>query len=112
MKRGEVWWGSLPEPDGSGPGHRRPVLVLQANTFNESAIATVVIAVITSNSALARARGNVRIGRAASGLPLPSVVNVSQIHTLDKDRLTERVKALSADAMSAVDQGVKLVLGL
>jgi mRNA interferase MazF len=88
------------------------VLIVQSNPFNESAIATVIVAIVTSNLALAQARGNLRIGRAQSSLPRASVVNVSQIHTLDKRRLTERVKALPADLMARVDEGIKLVLGL
>jgi len=71
MRRGEIWWATLPEPVGSGPGMRRPVLVIQANPFNESRIATVIIAVITSNLALAEAPGNVRLGKGDSGLPKP-----------------------------------------
>lgn len=112
MRRGEIWWGSLPAPDGSGPGLRHPVLILQSNPFNDSAIATVIIAVITSNVALARAHGNVRLSRAESGLPKVSVVNVSQMYTLDKRRLAECVKALPPQIMERVDEGVKLVLGL
>jgi mRNA interferase MazF len=99
MRRGEVWWASLPTPDGSGPGLRRPVLILQSNPFNESAIGTVVVGILTSNLALAQARGNVRVSRAHSGLPKVSVINVSQIFTVDKRRLTERVKALSPDPL-------------
>jgi mRNA interferase MazF len=91
---------------------RRPVLVVQSNPFNESQIATVIIAIITSNLALAHARGNVRVSRTQSGLPKVSVVNVSQMYTLDKRRLTERVKALPPALMQRVDEGVKLVLGL
>ena len=112
MKRGEVWWSELPDPVGSGPGFRRPVLVVQSNPFNASRIATVVVAVITSNLALAEAPGNVRIGRAQSGLPQPSVVNVSQLITLDRTVLSRKVKALPAEAMREVDSGIKLVLGL
>ncbi len=112
MRRGEVWWASLPAPDGSGPGMRRPVLVVQSDPFNESQIATVVVAVITSNLALAQARGNVRVGRTQSGLLKVSVVNVSQIYTVDKRRLTERVKALPPHVMQRVDEGVKLALGV
>jgi len=107
MRRGELWWASLPLPAG-----RRPVVVVQSNPFNESAIGTVVVALVTSNLGLARARGNLRISRAQSGLPKASVINVSQIHTIDKDRLTERLKALPADVMAQVDEGIKLVLGL
>lgn len=112
MRRGEVWWASLPVPDGSGPGLRRPVLIIQSNPFNESRIATVVVAVITSNLGLLQAHGNVRLSRSDSGLSKPSVVNVSQVFTVDKRRLTERVTALSPQIMSRVDEGVRLVLGL
>ena len=112
MRRGEIWWASLPSPNGSGPGLRRPVLVVQSNPFNESQIATIVVVVITSNLALNEARGNVRVSRAQSGLPKVSVVNVSQIYTVDRRRLTERVKSLPPQVMPRVDDGVKLVLGL
>jgi len=91
---------------------RRPVLVIQSNPFNESRIATIVVVVITSNLTLAQARGNIRVNRTHSGLPKVSVVNVSQIYTLDKRRLTERVKALPPDVMGRVEEGLKLVLGL
>lgn len=112
MKRGEVWWASLPAPTGSGPGSRRPVLVVQSNPFNASRIATVVVAVITSNLTLAMAPGNVRLGKVESGLSKASVVNVSQVITIDRALLGKRVQALPGDAMGAVDEGLKLVLGL
>ena len=112
MKRGEVWWASLPEPTGSGPGFRRPVLVVQSNPFNQSRINTVVIAVVTSNLALAEAPGNVRLAKTEAGLPKSSVVNVSQVLTIDRELLTLRVKALSSRAMQRVDEGLRLVLGL
>lgn len=112
MKRGEVWWASLPAPTGSGPGFRRPVLVVQSNPFNQSRIATVVVAVITSNLALAEAPGNVRIGRTESGLSRASVVNVSQLVTLDRQLLTEKIRGLPAGTMQQVDDGLRLVLGL
>ncbi len=112
MKRGEIWWASLPSPVGSGPGFKRPVLVIQANSFNSSKIATVVVAVITSNLALAEAPGNLRIAKSDSGLPQPSVVNVSQIITIDKLVLRAKVKALPSSAMGTVDEGIRLVLAL
>jgi mRNA interferase MazF len=112
MKRGEIWWASLPGPVGSGPGYKRPVLVVQSNPFNASRIATVVVAIVTSNLALAEAPGNVRIGKAESGLPQVSVVNVSQLVTLDRSVLTAKVKSLAGAAMEKVDSGLKLVLGL
>lgn len=112
MKRGEIWWAALPAPSGSGPGFRRPVLVIQSNPFNESRISTTVVATITSNLALAEAPGNVRIGRAESGLAKPSVVNVSQVVTVDRAILTDKVRALPAAIMGRVDNGLRLVLAL
>lgn len=112
MKRGEVWWASLPPPTGSGPGFRRPVVVVQSNPFNESRISTVVVAVVTSNIALAGAPGNVRIGKSDSGLPKASVINVSQLLTLDRSLLTDRIKSLPSRALEQVNEGLQLVLGL
>lgn len=87
-------------------------MVVQSNPFNESRISTVVIAVITSNLALAEAPGNVRVGKAESGLARPSVVNVSQVLTIDKGLLTERVRALPQEIMVRVNSGLRLVLGV
>ena len=112
MKRGELWWASLPEPTGSGPGFRRPVVVVQSNPFNESRISTVVVAIVTSNLALAEAPGNLRLGKADSGLAKPAVVNVSQIMTLDRQLLTERIKALPEQCVVRLNQGLRLVLGV
>lgn len=112
MKRGEIWWASLPDPTGSGPGFRRPVLVVQSNPFNASRIATVVAAVITSNLRLSAAPGNVRIAKSESGLGRLSVVNVSQIITLDRTLLTERIGRLADRKIIEVDQGIRTVLGL
>lgn len=91
---------------------RRPVLVIQSNPFNESRIATVIVAVITSNLALAEAPGNVRVGKSDSGLSKPSVVNVSQVLTIDRAFLTQRVRALPGQPMQQVEEGLRLVLGL
>jgi len=110
--RGEIWWASLPPPRGSEPGHRRPVLVVQSDEFNRSAIRTVLALTLTSNVALARAPGNVLLARRASGLPRPSVANVSQVVTLDRSLLTERVGRLPARELAAVEAGLRLVLGL
>lgn len=112
MKRGELWWASLPVPSGSGPGFRRPVLVVQSKPFNDSRIATVVVAVVTSNLALAAAPGNVRLAKSEAGLPRASVVNVSQLITLDRSLLTSMVKSLSGKVMAQVDEGLRLVLAL
>jgi mRNA interferase MazF len=112
MKRGEIWWASLPEPAGSGPRLRRPVLVIQANPFNDSRIATVIVAVLTSNLALADAPGNVRLSKSDSGLPKPSVVNVSQILTIDRALLTKHERVLPGAVVQKVNQGLRLVLSV
>jgi mRNA interferase MazF len=111
-RRGEVWWASLPRPSGSGPGYRRPVLVIQANPFNESSIRTVVVVAITSNTRLGLAPGNVLCQARDTGLPRDSVANVSQVLTADKSLLTERVQAVPGHILAEVDAGLRLVLGL
>ena len=112
MRRGEVWWASLPSPRGSGPGGRRPVLVIQSNAFNRSRIATALIAAITGNLALADAPGNVELPRRGTGLPRKSVVNVSQVLTVDRRFLTAPAGRVSPTLMTRVDEGLRLVLGL
>ena len=112
MKRGEIWWASLPEPKGSEPGFRRPVVVVQADEFNRSKINTVVCASITSNLNLADAPGNVRLSSRSSGLHKPSVVNISQLITVDKRFLLKKVKTLDHQNMSQVDESLRLVLKL
>ena len=112
MQRGEIWWASLPEPSGSGPGLRRPVLVIQSDLFNQSRIQTVIVAVITKNPALAEAPGNVLLSARVSRLPLDSVVNISQIITIDKSLLTEYVSTLTGKKMQQVAAGLRLVLEL
>lgn len=112
MRRGEIWWASLPVPRGSELGYRRPVLVVQSDAFNRSRIGTVIVAAITSNTALADAPGNVLLSRQASGLPKPSVVNVSQVLTLDRSMLSEPIRSLPKKEMTAVSNGLRLVLAL
>ena len=111
MHRGEIWWASLRAPHGSSPGLRRPVLVIQSNEFNRSQIKTVVVAVITSNLILANAPGNVRIPARASGLKKASVINVSQIITVDKSFLASCVGTVKSNYMREVEDGLRLVLG-
>ena len=107
-----MWWASLKDPTGSGPGFRRPVLIISADNFNRSRIGTVVVAVVTSNLRLAAAPGNVRLAARTGGLPKPSVVNVSQVITLDKTFLTSRAGRLPASRMHDVDEGLRLALDL
>jgi mRNA interferase MazF len=111
MLRGEIWWASLPDPEGSSPGYRRPVLIVQANAFNKSLINTVVVAALMSNLTLAMAPGNVLAKARRSGLPKDSVINVSQLLTLDKQFLTQRIKMLDAQTLQEVNRGLQLVLG-
>jgi mRNA interferase MazF len=112
IQRGEIWWADLPEPRRSEPGFRRPVLVVQADSFNRSRIQTVLVAVITSNLDLADAPGNVVVPARSSGLPRDSVVNVSQVLTLDRSFLTEHAGTLPARLQSSVDAGLRFVLQL
>jgi mRNA interferase MazF len=110
MERGEIWWADLGEPAGTEPGYRRPLLIVQTDAFNRSRLATTIAIVLTSNLRLADAPGNVLIPADESGLPKDSVVNVSQLVTLAKSQLTERVRKLPARFMRAVTDGLKLVL--
>ncbi len=112
MRRGEIWWASLPEPTGSGPGFRRPLLIVSANSFNDSGISTVVAAVVTSNLRLADAPGNVRLPVKGTGLAKVSVANVSQIITVDKTFLTERIGKLNPRLLAEVDAGLRIVLSV
>ncbi|MHB8667169.1 MAG: type II toxin-antitoxin system PemK/MazF family toxin [Burkholderiales bacterium] len=112
MRRGEIWWASLPEPAGSAPGYRRPLLIVSANSFNESRISTVVAVVITSNLRLADAPGNVRLPVKGTGLSVPSVANISQVVTVDKSFLTKRVGKLAPRLLAEVEDGMRLVLSL
>ena len=112
MRRGEVWWASMEEPRGSEPGYRRPVVVLSANEFNESSIQTTLCAILTTNQALAKAPGNVRVSRSESGLGRDSVINVSQLVTIDKRFLDEFVGTLPTKTLRRVEAGLRLVLSL
>jgi mRNA interferase MazF len=112
VRRGEVWWADLAEPRGSEPGFRRPLLIVQADAFNRSRISTVLAVVLTSNLQRVGAPGNVLVPAKTTGLPKDSVANVSQVVTVDRAFLDQRVGRASSQAMSAVDAGLKLVLGL
>ena len=111
VAQGQIWWADLPEPVGSGPGFRRPVLVVQGDSFNRSRLATVVCVPLTSNLRWAEAPANVLLDADATGLPKDSVANVSQLVTLDRRLLTEYVGALPARTVALVLDGIDLVLG-
>jgi len=112
VRRGQIWWASLPDPSGSGPGYRRPVVVVQADSFNRSRIQTVIVAVITSNLKLAEAPGNFLLPRKGSRLRRDSVVNVSQVVTLDKSYLRAKVSTLPSKQLVLLEDGLRLVLEL
>ena len=112
VERGSIWWADLAEPRGSEPSFRRPFLIAQAESFNRSRIQTVIGVVLTSNLRLVEAPGNVLLPAKASGLPKDSVVNVSQIVTLDRDYLLEPVGKLDKGLLRQVEDGLRLVLHL
>jgi len=112
MERGEVWWAQLEDPGGSGPGFRRPLVIVQADVFNASRIATTIAVVLTSNLRLADAPGNVLIPAGNSGLPKDSVANVSQVVTIDKTVLVDKAGKLPSRFMRAVSDGLRLVLSV
>jgi mRNA interferase MazF len=112
MDRGEIWWAQLPDPVASEPGYRRPVLIIQSNDFNRSRIRTVIAVVLTSNLRLADAPGNVFVPASESGLPKDSVVNVSQVITLDRTFLTEQCGRLPPQLVRSIDDGLRLALSL
>ena len=112
IQRGEIWWADLAEPRRSESGYRRPFLVVQADSFNRSRIQTAIVAAITSNIELAEAPGNVLLPARSAGLPGDSVVNVSQLLTLDRRFLTEHAGTLSPRLQRSVDEGLRTVLQL
>ncbi|MDP2234030.1 MAG: type II toxin-antitoxin system PemK/MazF family toxin, partial [Actinomycetota bacterium] len=111
MSQGEIWWADLGDPMGSAPGYRRPVVVVQGDSFNRSRISTVVCVPITSNLRWAKAPGNVPLDTNTSRLPKDSVVNVSQLVTLDRAALTQHVGNLPEATLELVLYGIDVVLG-
>ena len=112
VHRGEVWWADLGEPDGSEPGFRRPVLIVQNDAFNRSRLGTVIAVVLTANLRIVEAPGNVLIPAKAAGLTKDSVANVTQVITVDLDFLTELAGHIRGQLLKDVDNGLRLVLGL
>lgn len=111
ISQGEVWWADLPTPAGSGPGFRRPVVIVQGDAINRSQIATVVCVPLTSNLKWAAAPGNVLLSAGVTGLPKDSVANVSQIVALDRDLLTELVGKLPRAKRELLLAGIDVILG-
>jgi mRNA interferase MazF len=111
IAQGEIWWADLPDPAGSGPGLRRPVLVVQGDGLNFSRIATVVCVPLTSNLRWAEAPGNTLLKGRATGLPKDSVANASQIIALDRQLLTERAGRVTRARLDEVLAGIDVILG-
>ncbi len=111
VAQGDVWWAELPEPTGSGPGLRRPIVVVQGNPLNRSRISTVVCVPLTSNLAWADAPGNTLLPATVTGLPKDSVANASEIIALDRRILAERVRGIGGRRLALVLRGIDIVLG-
>ena len=111
ISQGDVLWASLPDPVGSGPGFRRPVVIVQGDAFNASGLATVAVIPLTSNLRWAAAPGNVLLAAERTGLPRESVANVSQIVAVDRRVLSERVGHLAETELALILAGIDLVLG-
>jgi mRNA interferase MazF len=111
VAQGEVWWADLPPPVGSGPGFRRPVVIVQSDAFNRSHIATVVCVPLSTNLRWVAVPGNALLAAEMTHLPKDSVANASQILTVDKELLTERVSKLPLAKLELVLAGVGIVLG-
>lgn len=111
ISQGEIWWAELPEPVGSGPGLRRPVVVVQGDALNRSRVATVVCVPLTSNLRWAEAPGNVLLAASSTGLPKDSVANVSLIVALDRGVLEQKAGRLSRKNLELVLTGIEVVLG-
>jgi mRNA interferase MazF len=112
IQRGAIWWATLPPPVGSGPGGRRPIVIVQADYANKSRIRTVIAVIITSNLSLARYLGNVFLPISDSGLQHDSVANVSQLLTIDRTLLTDYVATLPDFLIDQIDEGLRLILDL
>jgi len=110
MIKGEIWWANLPDdPYGSEPGKRRPVLIIQNNSINRSKIKTVICALITSNTNIANLQGNILLEKSVTGLEKTSVVNISQILTVDKTRFTDLVTMLPKKYIEKLNECIKFI---
>jgi mRNA interferase MazF len=111
ITQGDVRWAEMPDPIGSGPGFRRPVVVLQGDALNRSKLATIVCVPLTSNLTWADAPGNVLLRARSTGLPKDSVANVSQIVALDRSVLTDQAGSVSRKQLELLFVGIDIVLG-
>jgi mRNA interferase MazF len=112
VNRGEIWWARLPAPFGSEPGFDRPIVIIQSDRFNRSRLSTIIAAALTRNLRLRAAPGNVYLPKQASGLDHDSVVNVSQLVTLDRQRLDRLIGHVPPAKLYELAEGLRLVLAL
>lgn len=112
VERGQIWWADLGEPRGSSPGYERPIVIIQSDFYSQTRINTLIVAIITTNLRLAKMPGNVLLTPRASGLKEESVVNVTQLFTIDRNDLSEYVGTLSERKMEQIDKGLRLILSL
>jgi mRNA interferase MazF len=110
INQGDVFWVEFSEPAGSEPGYRHPHVIIQNNLFNRSRINTVVVCALTSNLKRSKAPGNVTLNKGEANLPKKSVVNISQIFTVNKSDLSEKIGTLSKNRMSQILDGLRLLI--
>jgi len=109
IEQGEIYWIDLGEPVGSEPGYRHPHVVIQNNLFNASKINTVVVCALTSNLKRAEAPGNVFLAKGEANLPKQSVVNITQVYTVNKIDLAEKIGKVSEKKLKEIIEGIKLL---
>jgi mRNA interferase MazF len=112
VRRGQIWWAAMGDPSGSGPGYRRPAIVISANDFNESAINTVIAAFLTTSAARAKDPGVIRLPARSTGLRVASFANFSQIYTVDRRVLQSQIGRLPDELVASMDDALRLVLAL
>lgn len=110
IRQGDIFWVTLGEPSGSSPGYRHPHVIVQNDVFNQSRISTVVVCALTSNLKRGLAPGNVVLEKGEANLPKPSVVNISQIFTVDKNDLSEKIGSLSSSRVKEIIEGIQLLI--
>ena len=112
MRRGEIWWASIGPPTGSEPGYRRPAVIISANSFNATPLKTIIVAFLTTATKRAGDPGNVRLSARATGLPKDSLLNATQIASIDRRALTQLAGRVPDGLMRDVDTGLRLALAL
>ena len=112
MRRGQIWWAAMGDPSGSGPGYRRPAIIISANDFNESAINTVIVAFLTTSSVRAKDPAVIRLPARSTGLRVTSFANFSQIYTVDRRVLQNQIGRVPDDLVAGMDEALRLVLAL